>query len=529
MFHTRFWIGGALLLACALPAPAADQRRAEALALAARIDRLIEKAWADNKVVPAPPIDDGAFLRRIYLHLAGRIPSVYEVRRFLEDKSSDKRIKEIETLLAGQRYPLHLAHVWRAFMLPEASGNGGARGFGPGLETWLRSRFAAGVSYDKMIRELLIAPSNQGSNRLTLDLSGIDFSDGTTPLSFYQAKQYKPENLAEVTARMFLGVRLGCAQCHNHPTAQWKRDQFWEFAAFFADVRPQNSRQPLPVNAVPQGAHELKIPNTEKVAQAKFLDGKTLAWKDKDDPRAVLAEWITRKDNPYFAKATVNRLWSHFFGAGIVEPVDEMVGDDNLPSHPELLDELAREFVAHDFDLKYLILAITSSKVYQLSSAQTHPSQAQPRLFARAPLLGMTPEQLFDSVAEATRCNDTSAGQSRNIAASGREEFLTKFNNLSDRPTEYQTSIIQALSLMNGRLTTEATSLERSQLLAAVASSPFLETPGRIETLYLATLSRKPNPREMSRAVRFIEAGDKNALADLFWALLNSGEFFFNH
>ena len=147
---------------------------------------------------------------------------------------------------------------------------------------------------------------------------------------------------------------------------------------------------------------ELKIPGTEKVVQAKFLDGKAPVWKEKEDPRVVLADWMTRKDNPYFARATVNRVWSIFFGIGLVDPVDEMVGTENTPSQPELLDDLARDFVAHDYDLKYLILAITSSKVYQLSSVLSDPSQDTPGQFARAPLLGMTAEQLLDSVAEAT-------------------------------------------------------------------------------------------------------------------------------
>ncbi len=415
-----------------------------------------------------------------------------------------------------------------ALLLPEASAGSESQGFGPPLEAWLRSRFAAGVGYDKMVRELLLtAPTNQQTDRRILDLLGVDRSDGTTPITFYQAKQFKAENLAEATARVLLGVRLGCAQCHNHPTAEWKRERFWEFAAFFADVRQPGQQSAADKPAV----RELKIPNTDKVARARFLDGKTPVWKEKDDPRAVLAEWITNKDNPYFARATVNRVWAYFFGIGLIEPVDEMVGADYQASHPELLDDLARDFAAHDFDLKYLILAITSSKAYQFSSARTHPSQDVPRQFARAPLLGMTPEQLFDSVAEATR--DPGASGPDPFGGGGRQEFLTRFSNLSDRPTEYQTSIIQALALMNGRLTADATSLERSQLLAAVLGSPFMDTPQRIETLYLATLSRKPREKEVLRATRFLEEAlkatdgplstqekekrSRQALADLFW------------
>jgi hypothetical protein len=543
MPNVRFWIGALVLLGCALPATAAppdlDKRHADALALAAKIDRHFEKAWAAIKITPAPAIDDAAFLRRLYLQLAGRIPSVVEMQHFLDDKAADKRVKEIEKLLASQRYPLHMANVWRAILLPEAVAGSDARGFAGPLQTWLRSRFAADVGWDKMVRELMTAtPPNRGqTGDILRTIYGANIDDGTSPLSFYQAKQYKPENLAEATARTFMGMRLGCAQCHNHPRAQWKREQFWEYAAFFADIgQPrgqQQPQQPQPTDKPP--LRELKIPGTPTVVKAKFIDGKTPAWKDKDDPRAVLAEWLTRKENPYFARATVNRVWAYLFGRGIVEPVDEMFGADNEPSHPELLDDLAKGFAEHDFDLKYLILAITSSKVYQLSSARTDPSQDDPRQFARAPLLGMTPEQLYDSVAEATRADNRG----------GREEFLSKFSNLSDRPTEYQTSMIQALALMNGGLTADATSLERSQLLAAILDSPFMDTRQRIETLYLATLSRRPRDKELDRATKFIDdalkPGDKalsqeekdkrykHALADLFWALLNSGEFFFNH
>src|SRR5262249_28716591 len=141
----------------------------------------------------------------------------------------------------------------------------------------------------------------------------------------------------------------------------------------------------------------LKIPGTDTVVGPKFLDGKAPEIKEKDDARALLAEWVTRKDNPYFARVTVNRVWAYLFGVGLVDPVDEMVGAGNARRHPELLDDLAKDFADHDFDLRYLMLAITSSKASQLSSARTDPSQDEPRQFARAPLLGMTPEQLFDS------------------------------------------------------------------------------------------------------------------------------------
>ena len=202
-------------------------------------------------------------------------------------------------------------------------------------------------------------------------------------------------------------------------------------------------------------------------------------------------------------------MWAYFFGTGLVDPVDEMAGGDRHPSHPELLDVLAREFAAHHFDLKFLIRAITASRAYQLTSAATHKSQDDRTLFARMPLRGLTAEQLFDSLAMATGYRDSGGGDDllSNIFGgqrSARSEFLTRFANQPERATEAQTSILQALSLMNGKVVAAATSLEISETLAAVADAPFVTPEERIETLYLATLSRKPETKEVRRTVQFV-------------------------
>src|SRR5262249_21536713 len=227
---------------------------------------------------------------------------------------------------------------------------------------------------------------------------------------YYLAKEFKPENLAAGTARIFLGINVECAQCHHHPFADWKREQFWSFAAFFAGVKSQRLQDFLQPGNEDLEKHELTIPGTEKVMQAKFLDGTEPVWKEKRGGRATLAEWMTSPDNPYFARAAANRTWAYFFGTGLVEPLEEMVGSQNAPSNPELLDLLAKEFVAHKFDLKYLMKAITSSRAYQLSSVTTHKGQSDPTLFARMPLRGLTGEQLFDSVAAATGYRDAGGG-----------------------------------------------------------------------------------------------------------------------
>ncbi|HKB41194.1 MAG TPA: DUF1553 domain-containing protein, partial [Gemmataceae bacterium] len=412
------------------------------------------------------------------------------------------------------------------------------------FEAWLKQRVAKNIGYDQMVRELLTAPVGQGGGGNPL-IGLVEDS----PLTFYLAKEFKAENLAASTARVFLGVSVECAQCHNHPFADWKREQFWGFAAFFSGIRSQRLQDFVLPAAEEPDKHELTIPGTKRVVQAKFLDGKEPQWKAKTGARATLADWVTAADNPYFARAAVNRTWAYFFGIGLVEPVDEMVGASSTSSHPELLDLLAKEFAAHKFDLKFLARAITASKTYQLSSAGTHTSQDDPTFFARMPLRGLTAEQLFDSIARATGYRDSGGGDDLISGLLGgnrsaRSEFLTKFASQPGKPTESQTSILHALSLMNGRVVADATSLERSEILAAIVDAPFLSTAERIETLYLATLSRKPETKELDRAVRFVEAAVKaakskdadarrtassNALADVFWALLNSTEFVLNH
>jgi hypothetical protein len=242
---------------------------------------------------------------------------------------------------------------------------------------------------------------------------------------------------------------------------------------------------------------------------------------------------MTTKDNPFFARALVNRMWAHFFGIGIVEPIDDLV-DDNKPSHPELLDMLSHEFAHHDFDMKFLIRAITLSRTYQLSSA-TDPANPTPlRLFARMPVKGLTSEQLYDSLCEATGVRDYIPLQNRIYQFGGnRQLFADKFGDQEKR-TEYHSSIPQALTMMNNAMIINATHPDHSQVLGAIVAAPFMNNAGRIETLFLAALARKPRAEEAEKFLRYVErekttAAQKKALSDVFWALLNSTEFKFNH
>jgi hypothetical protein len=492
-------------------------------------------------VKPAPRAEDAEFVRRAYLDLAGRIPSVAETRLFLADEQAERRQKLIDRLLASPRYAGHFAGVYRSLLIPEAGNNLLVRFQQGSFEDWLKQQFSRDVGYDKLTRDLLTAPvGNQ------LGFAAIGVNGGPSTLAFYSAKEFKPESLAAGAARVFLGVRVECAQCHNHPFANWKREQFWALAAFFSGIQSQRQGDVLiPANEKP-GTKELTIPGTDTVVQARFLDGTKPKWQSGVSTRTVLADWATSPSNPYFARAAVNRTWAYFLGAGLVEPIDDMIGSATTINHPELLDLLAREFADHQFDLKFLIRAITFTEAYQRTSAGTDISSGDPALFARMPLRGLTPEQLFDSLITATGFRDAGDGKDNLLEAiagkpSARAQLLSKFANQSERATLAQTSILQALTLMNGKVIADATSLERSETLAALLDAPFLNTTERIKALYLAALSRRPSPRELERTTRFVEQAVRdaqarkngqaygNAIADVFWALLNSSEFGLNH
>lgn len=502
--------------------------------LATRIDQLTAAAWTARNVTPAEPADDATFFRRVYLDLAGRIPRVTETRAFLDDPSPDKRQRLVERLLEGPYFVKNFTAVWRSQMLPPTN-NIQLQFVAAGFDAWLQARLLENVPYDRLVREVLTTPVNFGNNQRAAFFGGGP-NGNPTPLAFYQANEMKPENIAASVSRMFLGVKLECAQCHDHPFASWKRQQFWEFAAFFAGIGPQGPNNGFAAAPEKAQQREIKIPGTEKTVQARFLNGTEPAWKTDASTREALADWLTSPDNPFFARAVANRLWAHFFGIGLIEPVDEP-GDENPPSHPEVLDELAQQLAAHHFDLKFLIRAIVNSQTYQRSSAAAGSSPDEPRLFARMALKGLTPEQLFDSLVTATGFKEQPNPNQRFSAfgiGTTRSEFLSKFSSQEKR-TESQTSILQALALMNGKFIADATDLSRSEVLAGILDAPFLDTSiKKIETLYLATLNRRPRPDELTRLVKYAEDGGtqrdtRAALADICWALLNSPEFRLNH
>jgi hypothetical protein len=497
--------------------------RKEAKALAERIDKVINQRLVRENVKPAAKADDATFARRLHIDLVGKIPSLLEIKDYLENDSPDRLDDRLDELLESPQFVSNWAHYWRSVML-SGSNNQQAFQFQVQFEGWLRDRLAKNTGYDKIAYELV---SSQTVNQ----------QQQNSPAAFYFVNENKPENLAGSTARVFLGVKIECAQCHKHPFAKWTREQFWEYAAFFAGInqgRPQpkgGKQQPLP------NQRSIRIPDSDKIVQAKFITGEEPDWKANSATRTVLADWMISPKNPYFAKAAVDHVWQYFFGVSLMEPIFEPT-DDSPPAHPELLDELAQAFIDGGYDLKFLIRAIAQTEAYQRASvALNDQNKEHIQLFSQMPVRGMMPEQLFDSFAEATDYRQQQNYNNMQFNQFGQPDgpralFLAKFTS-QDKRIETQTSILQALYLMNGKFLADRVRIENNKSLETIATAP-TSTARRVETLYLMVLSRLPRADESAKLVAYIERaamnGNQNqAVADIYWALLNSSEFMLNH
>ena len=529
------------LTSAAEPAPAPKPAKDPADALAALIDRHLAKDWEARGIVPAEVTDDAEFVRRAYLDLIGRAPKASEARAFIDDMAADKRVKLVDHLLTMPGHASHFAAVTRAQWLPQTTTNFQLAQFGQQFETWLRTRYRENTPADQVVKRILtvkMTVNNQNPTFRFVQADGTD-PDGFAVAGFYSANESKPENVGSAVSRLFLGMKLECAQCHDHPFAPYTKDQFWQFAAFFSELNPLAGPRPGFVGPIqPQSdRNTIGIAGTDRKVTATFFDGTTPQWALDRVPRVELADWLVSAKNPYFAKNTANRVWAHFFGIGIQDPVDEP-GENNPPSHPELLKELGQAFADSGFDNRMLIRAITRTRAYQLTSKMTHPGQADPRRFARMNLKGLTPAQLFDSLVAATGFREPAAF--RNQANFGfiqpgnpRSQFLNRFVN-TDRPTETSTTILQALMLMNGQFIGDQTDLAKSEVLAAIVDVPGWDTKQRVSTLFLTAFARNPTPDELDKFGSYVDRGGaksdkKQALADVFWVLLNSPEFLFNH
>ncbi len=518
MFH-RYFLTAALLVGLAAGLYGQDDvHTVRREAMIARIDQLLDQRLQDDGVVAAPLADDSEFLRRVVLDLTGVIPRVSRIRQFLKDGQPDKRQRLVEQLLRSPAHSTHMASTWRNIMLP--------RGFEPdqlasaaGLQGWFREQFVNNMRYDRIVSEFLVATG-----------------DGQTgPSLFYTSLEVQPEKLAASTSRIFLGTQIECAQCHDHPFDHWTQKDFWGYAAFFARLQ-QSGQQGMQVSLRELDEGDVTLPDSEEIVLPKYPGGRPADAGEGGTRRSQLSIWMASRDNPFLARAAVNRLWAQMFGRGLVEPVDDF-GPRNPPSHPELLDELSAYFARSGFDLRELFRTLALTKAYQRSSQTVNDPPAPAELFSRMAIKTLTPEQLYDSLSRLMMTRPPAAFPGAQATSRlfdpRRQAFVAKMQSPNQSSTSYEAGVPQALTMLNGLDITEATDLQRGGLLTAI-EAPFMDTKEKIDVLFLATLSRLPGDDERELIESYIDGTEQeeNAsrpLSDVLWAILNSAEFAMNH
>jgi hypothetical protein len=529
-----------LLLACVgivwlLPVAAVSAPR-KLLAVAEEVDREIGQRLTREKVPPSPVAEDAEFLRRVYLDITGRIPTGEKAAAFLDSKDRDKRRKLIDELLASPHHGEHLGNIWHNLIAPtqlKALLNEQPVESEP-LARWLAEQFNRGRGWDAIVTDFL---TSEGAPPEAPQMYFV--------LVNGDARGHpQPSNLARNTAKLFLGIRqLECAECHDHPFADWKQTDFWGLAAFFSRLEKPFARHRAPIAEVTGTKNKgglgaaSKISadaqtNVGKVVKAKLLNGPEPTLDLNKPIRPALAAWVTAPESPYFATAAVNRMWAHFFGRGLIDPVDGL-GEDNAPSHPELLKLLSAEFTASGFDLKHLIRCVCNSRAYQRTSQPLPANKEDKRLFSRMSIKVLRPEMLLDSLRVALETPDlfpaTKMPQKKGlpVVLNPREQFLQQFSTQEEDgdPTEFTQGIAQALSRMNHEpLQSGKAVIDR---LMKADSRP----EKVVEGLYLATLSRRPGAEELKLAVAHVarKAKPADGYRGVMWSLLNRSEFILNH
>ncbi len=485
------------------------------------IDELTLARWVDLHVVPSELCSDEVFLRRVYLDTIGLLPTEDQRTQFLNDKNPLKREQLVEELVSSD----HFLDMWimkLAELLQIRRANGlTAKGLSL-YDAWLREQVHSGATVDKIVRDLIPA-------------SGSTFEN---PATTYYQTETTPQLLAENIAQAFLGTRIQCAQCHNHPFDRWTMDDYYGFAAFVSQVGYKQAKDPREITVYNLGEGSLEHPVAGRKVEPKFLGGEYAKNNEGEDYRIALAQWLTSPDNKAFAKNLANVVWAHYMGIGIVEPVDDM-RVSNPPTNPKLLDTLGQKVVEFEFDVRQLARDICNSKTYQLATQTNADNAWDDRNFSHARIRRMRAEVLLDCISQVTSTSDRLAGLplgGRAIQApdgASNNYFLETFGRASRNTPctcEVSTSptLSQALHLLNGESTSGKIAEGKwIDNLAAEGKT----TSQIVDAIYKACLTRTPTETERSGIEQKLkDSKDSNAdLVDLFWAILNSNEFIFNH
>jgi hypothetical protein len=474
------------------------------------------------RVPPAENSSDAIFLRRAYIDILGVLPSVEDARAFLDDPAPDKRAKLIDALLERPEFNDVWAMKW-AEILRVATGAQvlDAKGMHR-YNDWLRQKISSNTPMDQIVRELLTA---EGGNF-------------TNPATNFYLVEADPKIMAENVAQVFTGIQLKCAQCHNHPFERWTMDDYYSFSAFFSQVGRKASSDPREQIIFNRGSGEVANLRDGRNMAPKFLGGAVPDTTGKDR-RVLLAEWLTSPENPWFAQNIANRVWAHFFGAGIVDPPDD-VRVSNPPSNPQLLEELGRRMVEYKYDLRTLVRDICNSYAYQMSTRPREEGINDTRNFAYAQVRRLTAEQMLDAIAQVTQTKvkfpNLPLGARAAQVANGPSGIY--FLEVFGRPTREtvctcerrgEPNLAQSLHLINGDTIQGAITNGEGRLAKLLAAEK--PVPEVAQELYMAALSRPPSEEEVKRLEDYVGASEDKRLAleDAFWAVLNSKEFTFNH
>lgn len=485
------------------------------------IDTHVFRKLRQMRILPSELCSDEEFVRRVYLDVLGILPTIEETQAFLEDRHPEKRARLIDELLERPEYAEFWAVRWGDLLRVNAK-KMSASGV-PKFHRWLVQALRDNMPYDEFVAELLMAQGSTLAN---------------PPANYYRAAA-DVNDCTETTAQVFLGVRIQCAKCHNHPFERWTQDNYYGIAAFFHRVQRKNSAAPDEMIVWVARSGEVTQPRTGQQMRPWLPLTGTVDLPGEADRREAFVQWLRHPDNPLFARVAVNRLWGHLFGRGIVEPVDDFRAS-NPPSHGELLEALARDFVEHGFDQKRTLRLILNSRTYQLSSRKNPFNEDDERYFSHATTRMLSAEQLLDAICRVTGVPEKFPGLPAGTRATQlpspdvNHAFLKVFGQPAremacqcERSSE--SNLSQALQMINGPLVHAKLRDSSNRFRRALAAGRSHESI--VRELYLAGLCRQPSEPELAAALEHIAASPsaEEALEDVCWALLNAKEFLFQH
>jgi Protein of unknown function (DUF1549)/Protein of unknown function (DUF1553) len=521
------------------------------------IDEGIKTAWTENKITPSARCDDYEFIRRATLDIIGRIATPAEIKTFMDESAKDRRHKLIDRLLGSEEYAKNWANIWANWLLTR-SGSFGRGQYHEETQVWLEEQFSLNKPFHETVKALITAEGkNTDNGAVNFILAHV--GEASPRGEERENGQFNMVPITSRISRLFLGVQTQCCQCHDHPfDAKLKQNHFWGINAFLHQVR-RDGTPPVPGNRMMSfTALTLKDDTTVNTdaqvyfetrnakllpAKAQFIDGSKIPTEELGGKRVPLQGKSRREElarliveHPNFGRAQVNRMWSHFFGKGFVNPIDDF-NDQNQPSHPELLEELGKRYKHYGFNQKTLIRWICNSEAYNLSNVanKTNEKPESEQLFSRMLLKSMSPEELFESLMVAT--GSQSKEQKKELRGRWLDNLIGNFGDDEGNEVSFNGTVVQALMMMNGTDLNGAIAPAKDEgNVAKIAKEYRGNGKAVVRELYLLTLNRPPSAKELTRITEAMPLGknmrDKDVLApyqDLLWALLNSNEFMLNH